>query len=473
MGIGRQIRSWGRGSGRNRVAVCVLVASLLFLLGVATAQQAPPTEASPSKPPQPLLPADSDAQAAMRDSLRREIQIYSRAISGLRDSLSLDELDIQLSEEQRARLQETVQDFTDVIEGIGQELGEMELQISNNRISFLDRTGEGIVIDVPQNLDKQISQGFQLLQEVILKDMPEETRQEVRRSWSWGVPGREEKFPERQIVRGNVVKIREGVQIPANQDVRGNVVVVFGDAQISGRVDGKVVTVFGDLVIDDTAEITDEVITVAGFLSQDPGADVSDVTVIDPLPGLTDGDFRWLTEGGALGLFAALGELMLILVLALIGMALTPRENLERVHETLTTRPLPSLLVGAVGSLVLVLLGLALIGILVLTVIGIPVALLVLVGLLLVGVLSISLVGVVLGRRICQLVSGSCGNEWLVLVLGVVLLDSISLLGHLAGLIPGFGGGSQGLIIIGAGLKLAAFLYGIGGLLLGRFGRNR
>ena len=471
MGIGSQKWEKGRGSGRNRVAVCVFLLGVLALIGGATAQDAPPPR--PSSPPSPIFPADGPDQAAVRDSLRREIEIYSRAISGLRDSLSLDELDIQLSDEQRARLQETVQDFTTVIESIGQELGEMELEISNNRISFLDQTGEGIVIDVPENLDEQISQGFQLLQEVILQDMPEEARQEVRRSWSWGVPREKEEFPERQILRGNVVKVREGVQIPVNQDVRGNVVVIMGDAQISGRVDGKVVTVFGDLVIDETAEITDDVVTVAGFLSQDPGAQVSDVTVIDPLPGLTDGDFGWLTEGGALGLFAALGELVLILVLALIGMALTPRANLERVHETLTTRALPSFLVGTVGSLVLALLGAGLIGILVVTVIGIPVALLVLVGMMLVAVLSVSLVGVVLGRRICQLVSGSCGNEWLVLVLGVLLLDSISLLGHLAGLIPGFESGAQGLIIIGGGLKLGAFLYGIGGLLLGRFGRAR
>ncbi len=460
--------------GRAVVGVCLL--GLLAVIGTAITQEAMAQEATPSPPSPPsrtFVFTTGQGKAAARDSLRRKIELYSRAISGLRDSLSLDELDIQLSEEQQARLRESIEDFTTVVEGIGQELGEMELEISNNRISFLDPTGEGIVIDVPENLDEQISQGFQILQEVILQDMPDDTRREVRRSWNWGVPVERENAPERQIVRGNVVKIREGAQITAGQDVRGNVVVLLGDAQISGRVDGQVVVVFGNLVIDETAEITDDVVTVGGFISQDPGAQISDVTVVDPLPGLMDGDLGWLITGGPWGLLSALGELLLILMLSLMAVALTPRANLERVQETLTTRPGASILVGAVGSLVLTLLGAILIGILVVAVIGIPVALLVLVAMLLMGVLSISLVAVVLGRRVCRLVSGACGNDWLLLVMGVLLLDSVSLLGHMAGLFPGLEGGAQGLIILGAGLKLVAFLYGLGGWLLGRFGYAR
>lgn len=472
--------SWRRGSGWNRVAVCLLLASLLILVGAAIGQEPEPRPAEPAgSPAAPAQPAErmilfeKEEQAAVRDSLRKEIEVYSRAVADLRDSLSLDQLDIELDDRQRERLRNTIEDLTQVIESIGEELGQMELEISNNRISLLDAQGEGIVIDVPENLDEQLSQGFQLLQEVILQDMSDETLQEVRRSWTWGKPGKMEAPPERKIVRGNIVKVQEGLQVPVRDDVRGNVVVVLADGQISGRVDGNVVAVFGNLVVDPTAEITGELVVVGGFLSQDPEAEVASVTVIDPLPGLTDGDFSWLFGFGIMGLLTALSELVLLLVLALFGLALTPRANLERVLTTLDERPWMSLLVGLPGSIIILVGGLALIGILVVTVVGAPVGLLVGVGMLLLTVLAIALVGMALGRRVCRLVSGSCGSDWMVLLMGILMLDAISLLGRLAGLIPGFETGAQGLVILGAGIKLAAFFFGTGGLLLGRFGRTR
>lgn len=476
MAFRNQIHMTGHGSGESRVAVCVLAMVLLTFGSFGWAQEDTPPRSDRDRSASlgnQIIQFIGEDNAALRDSLRQEIQSYAEAIAGLRDSLALDQFDVPLSEEQREQVEETIADLTEVVDDIGRELGEMELEISNNRISFVDEEGEGIVIDVPENLDEHLSQGFELLQDVILNEFPADTRRQVRKSWTWGVPGSEEEAPERHIERGNVVKIQEDVQVPANQDVRGNVVVVFGDAQISGRVDGDVVTVFGNLVVDSQAEVTGQVVTLGGHLDAHPEAEMADVVNVNPLPALSNRDFSWLRGGGLLGLMMELGEFLLILVMALVILALTPRVNLDRVQGTLAERPWPSLLVGLVGSFALLMLGLALIGILVLTVIGIPVALLVLVAMLLLSILSVALVGMALGRRFCQMLSGTCGNDWLMLALGILLIGIVSLVGNLLGLADGLSPVAEILILVGAAIKLTAFLFGIGALLLGRLGLAR
>ncbi len=412
-----------------------------------------------------------EAPISSRDSLRLEIEQYSQAISGLRDSLNLDDFDIQFSDEQRLRLEDTIEDFTQIIEQIGGELGEMELEIVNNRISLLDDDGEGIVIDIPENLDEQLSQGFEILQQIILNDMPEEQSEKIQQSWSWGL-GKPAAEPERVILKGNIVKVWDNLQIAEDEDVRGNVVVIFGDGEISGRVDGNVVAVFGNLRLDETAEITGQVVAVGGHLDQDRLAEVGDVVVVDPFPGWGDSDFTIGAGNGILSLVVGIGEFLLIALLTLLVMAITPRIKMDRVIRVLEERALPSIVTGVMGSLGISLLGLVLIGVLVLTVIGIPVALLVLVAMLLFSVLSVGVVALALGRRVCTLLSGRCGSDWMVLFLGLILLDAISLVGQLAGLLPPLGGVSHVLVVVGSAIKMVAYLFGAGALLLSGFGRK-
>ena len=471
-----------RGSVLNRVPAMVALMVLVFGIvssgsfSQALARSAQSEETSPPTPEAPVTPQlikfeTTASTSSSRDSLRLEIQQYSQAIAGLRDSLNLDEFDIQLTDQQRLRVENTIEDFTQIIEQIGGELGKMELEIINNRISLLDDQGEGIVIDIPENLDEQLSQGFEILQQIILSDMPESQSEKIRSSWSWGV-GKDEPECDRVILKGNIVKVWDNLQIAEDEDVRGDVVVVFGDGEISGRVDGDVVVVFGNLRLDETAEITGQVVAVGGHLDQDRLAEVGDVAVVDPFPGWDSSSLSLSGGSGALGLLVGLGELLLVILLTLLVLAITPRQKLDRVIQVLEERTMPCLGSGVVGSLVISLLGLALIGVLVLTVIGIPVALLVLVAILLLSVLSIGVVGLTLGRRVCTLMSGTCGSDWMVLFLGLLLLGSFSLVGQLAGLIPSLAVVSDGLTIIGSGIKMVAFLFGAGALILSGLGRR-
>ena len=248
-------------------------------------------------------------------------------------------------------------------------------------------------------------------------------------------------------------------------------VVIFGDGEISGRVDGDVVSVFGDIRLTESAEITGQIVTVGGWLDQDTLAEVGDVTVVDPFPDWDNSGSIFASEHGIIGILVGIGELILVILLTLLVLAVAPRASLDRVLDGLNDRPLPCLWVGMGGTFVLYLLGLILIGVLVLTVIGIPVALLVLVALMLLSVLSVGVVAITLGRRICTMFVGTCKSDWVVLVLGVLALDGVYLIGVIAGLIPSLGFMAEGIVIIGAGIKLVAYLFGMGAMLFSRFGR--
>ncbi|MCP4291057.1 MAG: hypothetical protein GY780_04375 [bacterium] len=473
------------GSKKNRFR-CGVLFTLVFLgfvfsltaSSLCAQEQSPPASAAEEviPPPAPDFPRAlkviTSGNTASRDSLRHEIEKYSLAIEGLRDSLDLDNFQFELSEDHRHHLENSVEDLTLIIESIGGELSEMELEIANNQISLLDAQGEGIVIEIPENLDEHLSQGFEILQQVILSELPEDDSELSERAWSWGFGTEKPEKPQRKILKGNIVKVGDSLQIQENEDVRGNVIVVFGDVEVSGRVDGNVVTVFGNLMVTETAEVTGQVVTVGGRLDQDPSSELSDVVVVDPLPGWMGSDSLMISDHGILGLLMGVGELILVVLLTLLVLAISPSKRMKKVREVLVHEAIPSFWVGLVGTFLVYLTGIILMGVLVLTVIGIPVALLVLVALMLVSVLALGMAGLTLGKRLCVMFGDVCSVDWIVLIVGLVAIDGIYILGVFAGVIPGLGVFADGLVIIGTGIKLVAYLIGMGALMKSKLGKD-
>jgi hypothetical protein len=476
------------GSGRNRlgvlwvalVGVCLLA---LAPLGGVHAQE-PEKPAAPSKGPE--LPVQLQEklyqlQATSRDSLVIEIHRYSEMISAMRDSLHLAELGlgVDLAPEDRQKLERSIQNLTLLIEEIGSELGGMDLEIANNQISLLDEEGQGIIINIPEdfveNLDESLSQGLNVLSQMILAELPDTVKVPGDGDWGWqGIALKPFTKPEkRKVIKGNIVKVWDPLQVTEREDIRGNVVVVFGDVEVSGRVDGNVVVVFGDLQLTGTAEVLGKVVAVGGRLDQDPEARLADLIEVDPWRRLGTRGPEGIFNPGPMNFLLGQGEFLAMVIFAVLAFALAPARRLERSTAVLTGKPLPSLGAGLVGSMVLHLLAVVVMAILVLTVIGIPVALLVGVALLAVGILSVGLVALVLGLKVCRAFSGNCASTWLAIVLGLALLHLVSFLGQLLGIWPGLGGLSGALVALGVGIKLAAYLFGLGALVLGRFGSAR
>ncbi len=168
----------------------------------------------------------------------------------------------------------------------------------------------------------------------------------------------------------DMVRVCADAEVPAGQRIEGDVVAVFGSVTVKGEVAGNAVAVFGTLRLEPGAVVDGDAVAVGGSLDQQPGATVSGQSVsIEPgfdcqrLPGLLL---------GSAGLLTVL--LLVLLVPALVGwlfLVIAP-DRMLRVSVTAAQRPFVSLLLGLVaGPLAVVAFVLLLI-----TVVGIPIALL-------------------------------------------------------------------------------------------------
>ena len=408
-----------------------------------------------------------------RDSLMVEIRRYSRMIAGLRDSLAGSDAEIELSENQRLIIEQSIEDISEVVENIGVELSQLEFEIKDNTISLVNEAGEGIIINIPENLDERLSEGLEILSKVILSELPDSIDFDHSQGWDWSGFMPHAQPPPRKIVHGNIIKVWNDLHVPVHDDVRGDVVVVFGNAEISGRVDGNVVVVFGNLLLDETAEVTGEIVSVGGRLDRDPDAEVADVVAVDLWPRGHDRGLAGVFGRGVLPFFLCQGTFLLTVLLAVIAVMVAPRKRFEAIIETLRRSAGPSLGLGLITAIIGQLMVAVLMAVLILTVIGIPIALLVFLALVIVVIISVAVCGVALGDRICGMLGAGCSSPWLTVVLGMSVLHLISFLGSVLSLSPGLEGAANFLVILGVSIKTLAFLFGLGALTISRFGARQ
>ncbi len=411
-----------------------------------------------------------EVQASSRDSLMVEIRRYSRMIADMRDSLAQGDGDIDLSDNQRQLIEQNIEEISAVIEQIGLELSSLEFEIRDNTISLVNESGEGIIINIPENLDEHLSEGLEILSEIILAELPDSIDFDPGHDWDWSGFAAHKAPKARKIIDGNIIKIWDDLYVSENEDIRGDVVVVFGNAEISGRVDGTVVVVFGNLLLGETAEVTGEVVSVGGWLDQDPDAKVSDVVSVDVLPRGFDGGLSGILGQGILPFLMCQGTFLLTVLLAIIAVVAAPRARFEAITETLRRTPGASLGLGLVVAILGQMVVAVLMAVLVLTVIGVPLALLVFLALVIVIIISVAVCGASLGTRICAMLGGGCSSPWLTLVVGMSALHLVSFLGSVVSLSSGMAVFANVLVVMGVIIKTAAFFLGLGALTISRFG---
>ena len=414
-----------------------------------------------------------EVNSSSRDSLMIEIRRYSRMVADMRDSLKFSGDDIHLSEEQRLLIEENIANISEVIEGIGVELSQLEFEIKGNTISLVNEAGEGIIINIPENLDEHLSQGLEILSQVILSELPDSIDFDHAHGWDWSGFAPHAPPPPRKMVQGNIIKVWDDLHVPVNEDVRGDVVVVFGNTEISGRVDGNVVVVFGNLLLDETSEVTGKIVSVGGRLDKDPDAETGDVVSVDLWPGDRGGGLAGWFGQGILPFLMCQGTFLLTLFLAVIAVVAAPQKRFQIITDTLRVSPGPSLGLGLVTAVVGHMMVLVLMAVLILTVIGVPLALLVFMALVLVILISVAVSGAVLGNRICVMLGTGCSRPWFNVVLGMSLLHLVSFVGSVASLSEGLEGAANVMVISGVFIKTFAFLFGLGAMVLSRFGSRQ
>ncbi len=465
-----------RWSRRCVATACLGMALLLVFSAVATAQT------GDTKRPRPDV--EERRREAARDSLRAEIARYAELIAELKSSVEDIESDEVAPDERVMQIEESAAAISEAIGAVAAQLAELEVEVDEGQISLSDGRGGRVTVEIPEDFGEQISKGISDITRVLLDEMPDTLRIGDIGDFETGVHfdrrGRSvavapvapvAPLPLRKVIEGGVVKFKDDLEIGADEVILGDVVVIMGDAFIEGHVQGNVVSVLGDVTLAETAEVEGEVVTVLGRFDRTDGASIGSLTVVNPsdtyLPSALSSEAGdWIGFWGWQALF------LLLLFLVLLMVALAPRERLDRVVATLSTRTAESFGVGLLMALVghLVLLGLGVI--LVLTVIGIPVAILLLIVVALMDLLAVGVASLLVGRHLCSRGGFRCGVIWREVLLGMVVLHLPAFLASFLGAagLPFF------LVLLFSWLsrivKFLAFCFGLGALVLGRFGNT-
>ena len=286
-----------------------------------------------------------------------------------------------------------------------------------------------------------------------------------------------------QVVRtGDMTRVGDDIHVQQNEVVHGDVVTVLGgDAVVDGTVQGDVVAVMGgDIYLNATARVDGDVVCIGGELHEEPGAYVSGKRVTgsggDLGIGARHGMGRdWERDMDRYGL---LGGLRLVKAfvrfLLAIGLALLVAWLFQSriALGAQTMRRQPGLSFG-VGALVLALIlpsaiALSVVAVLlVITLIGIPLAVVAALGYALFyvvfAVFGLTIAATVVGEWLTSRRTGARLPVWQYALLGVLLLGGVRFVGRMFEVVGVFGFHALGTLFVVVAIAATAILGMIGG----------
>jgi cytoskeletal protein CcmA (bactofilin family) len=217
-------------------------------------------------------------------------------------------------------------------------------------------------------------------------------------------------------------KADDVVAVGGPAEIKGtawDVVVVGGSATVSGKVTGDLVVVGGSLHLKSSAQVDGDMVVIGSTLERAPGAvvkgDEVSLTVGEALTGQLG---QWF-KGGAF--WWRLVSLLLIAVVLVIVSILFPKATAE-IAEQLASRPLPSFLWGiliaflAVPATILLLI----------TILGIPLAGLLWVVLACAYYLGFAGLSGLVGKKILNALGGKQPELYLSALLGAIIIGLIT-----------------------------------------------
>jgi hypothetical protein len=266
----------------------------------------------------------------------------------------------------------------------------------------------------------------------------------------------------RTTERDGIVKFGSDVIIGRNELVHGDVVVFGGGATVYGQVEGGVVTVKGDVKLASTSRIDGDVVCIWGNVEADEGVTAGKTTVLN-LGKIFQKPFN-RKPSPVSAVFLDVFRILLLLLTAVLILSAFPKQT-GAVAARVQSQYARSLLTGLAAILLIP----AVFLILLVTIIGIPVALLVLPLLIIAGFLmGGAAVAVRIGRRVGEQMNWKWSSPVLMVGLGILLLECISFLGKLTSLAsPPFG---KIAFLLSALVFLGAYVPGFGAVVATRFG---
>lgn len=287
-------------------------------------------------------------------------------------------------------------------------------------------------------------------------------------------PPEVEKSYRSRTSSGDRVAFGRTVRVEEDEEVTGDVVAIFGRAEIEGKVAGDVVAPFGSVYLGPRAEVDGDL--VAGQLEKFDGAVVhgEEVTVGftnrgarvfrgHPLDFREEGPF----SNPPIFLIVTILCTGVLLLIYILTWALVP-QRVEAVRNQVMGGFLKSFFIGFLGLLAI----LPVFILLLVTIIGIPVALIVLpLAFILATFLGDTSVSLAVGERIKKTLNFSTDSKIFLIAAGLLVLEIPFLLGALLLIMEGAAVGMAiFLLIFGGLLNLVLWMVGFGSVILTRFG---
>jgi len=279
---------------------------------------------------------------------------------------------------------------------------------------------------------------------------------------------------EGEQLDGDLVVFNGDVTLEVDSCVAGSVIVWNGSADANGTIEGDLVVSSGDVHLGSDAQVEGDVVcTWDCGLDQEDGSRV-DGGIVEgvPLDGLRSwrwGHFQipmlppltfWLSGPGQVldWVFGAIRGLVAILVVAAVGglVALIWPQQMALVGRTVIESPMPSFGIGLLTAFA----GVALVGVLLITICLSPIAVLMALALGVAGLFGWIGVGALVGERLMRALNASEAAPLWAAGLGtlVITLVTVGL-----GLIPCLG-------LLGVPLVFGLGCLGLGAVVLTRFG---
>lgn len=256
-----------------------------------------------------------------------------------------------------------------------------------------------------------------------------------------------------ETIDGDLVALGGPVTVENGGEVRGDVVALGGPVSIAGHIQGDVTAWGGPVELSETAVVEGDVLAAGGPVQRSPGAVVKgEITqgfrlkfppVVPPVPSVPGA--RMEVGNGSGFLSFVLGLLKIgfraagIAIIALLVLIFIPNQT-HTVKQMAIDQPIASIGVGILTFVVAILM----LGVLVITLCGIPIALILGLALLMALLYGWIAVGVLVGERLLAVLSTDRPLPMISGVVGtliITLLSSVPCLGWLLG----FLGSSWGL----------------------------
>jgi hypothetical protein len=231
----------------------------------------------------------------------------------------------------------------------------------------------------------------------------------------------------------DIVKFGKDVVVGKDETVDGSVVVICGNLEVKGTVNEDAVSICGNVKVDSTGVIEGSAVSVGGDIKKENGATVrGQKTTVSFGPRI--GLFRFTPFAGGIYGFAFIARIIKIIFFLFIGIvviSIAPR-NVTKVKDKLKQDFLKCALIGFVAEILIIPVFLLLI----ITIIGIPLAILAEPLMVLATfVLGYTAVSYFIGEKLKERTSLKPGTPIMTLVVGILAVEAILLAARVIGIL--------------------------------------